>query len=145
MDFNFEDLREYVAEKVPTFTPEQSSVFETIMNAVRNDQPLQAFIDARGGCGKTYVLNTILAAVRSLEPGKPSVALAMATTGIAANLLSLRRTFHSRMKAPLTPTENSTLSITAQSDLAKLVKMAKLFLIDVSHREIKQETLGYVY
>ena len=100
------------------------------MNAVRTNQPLQAFIDARGGCGKTYVLNTILAAVRSLEPGQPSVALAMATTGIAANLLSLGRTFHSRMKAPLTPTEDSTLAIPAQSDLAKLIKMAKLFLID---------------
>ena len=130
LDFNYQDLRAYVEEKVPTFTPEQNSVFETIMNAVRNDQPLQAFIDARGGCGKTYVLNTILAAVRSLKPGQPSVALAMATTGIAANLLTLGRTFHSRMKAPLTPTETSTLAITAQSDLAKLVKRSKLFLID---------------
>ena len=130
LDFNFQDLSSLVEEKVPTFTPEQRSIFDTVMNAVRTNQPLQAFIDARGGCGKTYVLNTILAAVRSLEPGQPSVALAMATTGIAANLLSLGRTFHSRMKAPLTPTEDSTLAIPAQSDLAKLIKMAKLFLID---------------
>ena len=67
-----------------------------------------AFIDARGGCGKTFIINAILGAVRSLESGG-CVALAMATTGIASNLLDLGRTFHSRLKAPLTPTEESTL------------------------------------
>ena len=60
------------------------------------------------------------------------VALAMATTGIAANLLKLGRTFHSRLKAPLTATEDSMLQISAQSSLAKLVRMAKLLLIDES-------------
>ena len=54
----------------------------------------------------------------------------MATTGIAANLLELGRTFHSRMKAPLTPDEESTLQISAQSSLAKLIQMAKLLMID---------------
>jgi ATP-dependent DNA helicase PIF1 len=56
--------------------------------------------------------------------------LAMGTTGIAANLLKLGRTYHSRMKAPLTPTEDSTLQISAQSSLAKLVRMARLLMID---------------
>ena len=54
----------------------------------------------------------------------------MGTTGISANLLELGRTFHSRMKAPLTPTEDSTLSISGQSQLAKLIRMSKLLLID---------------
>jgi ATP-dependent exoDNAse (exonuclease V) alpha subunit len=60
------------------------------------------------------------------------VALAMARTGIASNLLKLGRTFHSRLKAPLTPNKESTLQISAQSDLAKLVRMARLLLIDES-------------
>ena len=60
------------------------------------------------------------------------VALAMATTGIAANLLKLGRTFHSRLKAPLTASEDSMLQISAQSSLAKLVRMSKLLLIDES-------------
>ena len=60
------------------------------------------------------------------------VALAMGTTGIAANLLDLGRTFHSRLKAPLNPTEESTLQISAQSGLAILIKIAKLILIDES-------------
>ena len=56
----------------------------------------------------------------------------MATTGIAANLLSLGRTFHSRLKAPLTVTEDSMLQISAQSSLARLLRMSKLLLIDES-------------
>ena len=104
-------------------------VFDTIMTAVKEDTPLHLIVDARGGCGKTFVLNAVLDAVRSLEPGG-CVALAMATTGIAANLLNMGRTFHSRMKAPLTPTENSTLQISAQSSLAQLVRMAKVLLVD---------------
>ena len=100
-----------------------------MLEAVNQKQSLWAFIDARGGCGKTFLLKAILAAVRSLEPGG-CVALAMATTGIAANLLPLGRTFHSRLKAQLNPTEESTLQISAQSSLAKLVRMARLLLID---------------
>ena len=82
------------------------------MDAVRNKQQLLAFIDARGGCGKTFLLNAILSGVRISEEGG-CVALAMATTGIAANLLELGRTFHSRLKASLSPTEESTLQISA--------------------------------
>ena len=62
------------------------------------------------------------------------MALAMATTGIAATLLKFGRTFHSRMKAPLDPDETSisisTLAISAQSNLAELIRAAKLLLID---------------
>ena len=91
LDFIFEDLRTTVETRVPSFTPEQATVFETVVAAVRDDVPIQVFIDARGGCGKTYLLNTILAEVRTLQQGG-CVAIAMATTGIAANLLDLGQT-----------------------------------------------------
>ena len=129
LDFDLDDMKRIVQERVPTFTDEQNEVFNVIIHAVENEMPLSCFIDARGGCGKTYLLNTILAAVRSLQPGG-CVALALATTGIAANLLALGRTFHSRMKAPLDPEEDSTLAISSQSNLAKLIRMSKLILID---------------
>ena len=104
-------------------------IFDAVLTAVKQQQSLWLFIDARGGCGKTFLLNYILSAVRSLEHDG-CVALAMATTGIASNLLKLGRTFHSRLKAPLTPNKESVLQIRAQSDLAKLVRMARLLLID---------------
>ena len=96
---------------------------------MKNYKSLCLFLSARGGCGKTYLLNCILAAVRTLEPGG-CVALAMATTGIAATLLHLGRTFHSRLKAPLDPDETSMLKISSQSNLAELIRISKLFLID---------------
>ena len=129
LDFDMERLNTEVEERVPTFTQEQRNIYNKVMEAVKNESQLLVFIDARGGCGKTYLLNTILAAVRSMEP-EGCTALAMATTGIAANLLDLGRTFHSRMKAPLTPAEDSTLGITTQSNLADLIRTSKLLLID---------------
>ena len=129
LDFDVNQMRRLVEERVTMFTPGQLDAFTTIIEAVKQGKPLCLFLDARGGCGKTFTLNTLLAAVRSLEPGG-CVALAMATTGIAANLLLLGRTFHSRMKAPLTPTEDSMFNIPGQSTLTKLLRQAKILLID---------------
>ena len=129
MDYNVEELAASVEETVPKFTREQQEIYQVVMDAVRSQKSLQTFINARGGCGKTFLLNAILRAVRSCEEDG-CVALAMATTGIAANLLELGRTYHSRMKAPLTPDEESTLQISAQSSLAKLIQMSKLLMID---------------
>ena len=129
LDFDVRQLTDGVTETRAQFTEEQESIFNTVMSAVRREEPLQLFISARGGCGKTFLLNAILDAVRSSRPGG-AVALAMATTGIAANLLNLGRTFHSRMKAPINIDENGTLGIRAQSGLAKLVVMSDILLID---------------
>ena len=115
-DFDVPDLIESVQNVKPMFTPEQKEIFDTVLDAVENNNALCVFIDARGGCGKTFLLNAILSAVRSSEPSG-CVALAMATTGIAANLLNLGRTFHSRMKAPLTVTETSMLQVCVHSVL----------------------------
>ena len=131
MDYDFLELRAQLEQSVPSFTEEQAAVYNTVMEAVRNGQSIQVFLSARGGCGKTYLLNSILSSVRTMEPGG-AIALAMATTGIAAILLQLGRTFHSRMKAPLTPDPDSTLTISAQSNLAQLIRLAKLILIDES-------------
>ena len=109
-DYDVTDLMESVQHSKSMFTPEQRVIFDSVVNAVKNNNSLCVFIDARGGCGKTFLLNAILSAVRSSEPSG-CVALAMATTGIAANLLNLGRTFHSRMKAPLTVSETSMLQV----------------------------------
>ena len=131
LNFNMEHLRTLVEERKSKFTESQQSVFELAMDAVINKKELNLFIDARGGTGKTYVMNTILAAVRLLDQESGgSIALAVGTTGIAANLLHLGRTFHSRFKAPLDPKEDSVLSINSQSKLADLLRMAKIIVLD---------------
>ena len=131
LNFDISELNKLVDKRKSQFTESQRAVFETTMKAVGDQRSLLLFIDARGGTGKTFTLNAILAAVRMLEPEKGgSVALAVGTTGIAANLLQLGRTFHSRFKAPLSPNEHSVLSIDAQSKLADLIKVAKIIVID---------------
>ena len=58
------------------------------------------------------------------------VALATATTGKAAMHLSKGRTFHSRFKAPLNLSEDCSLRIPLGTELAKLVWMAILIVVD---------------
>ena len=53
-----------------------------------------------------------------------------ATSGIAANLLYLGRTAHNRFKLPFNPHGDSTCNIKKQSDLAKFLIEAVLFVID---------------
>ena len=54
-------------------------------------------MDAPGGTGKTFLINLILAKLQS--EGK--IALATASSGIAATLLTGGRTLHSTFKIPL--------------------------------------------
>ena len=135
LDFDIEGLKEIVNDRKSKFTESQRKVFDIVMQAIENNSPLSVFVDARGGTGKTYVLNAVLAAVRMIEGG--SVGLAVGATGIAANLLLLGRTFHSRFKVPLNITNESVCSINAQSTLADLIRMAKVIVWDeapMSHK-----------
>jgi hypothetical protein len=131
LDFDRVDLEQLVEERCSKLTASQKIVFDDVMDSVLKQETLALFIDARGGTGKTFVLNTILAAVRLIDEDiDGTVALATGTTGIASNLLLLGRTFHSRFKAPLTPTRDSVCSIDAQSSLASLIRMARIIVID---------------
>ena len=131
LDFDKGELKTLLEERKLQFTISQRNVFDTAMNAVENKKSLCLFIDARGGTGKTFVQNAILAALRLLPSGSGgSIAIATGITGIAANLLHLGRTFHSRFKAPLSPNENSMLAIDAQSRLAELIRKARAIVVD---------------
>ena len=90
---------------IETFTEDQKRIFNTVIKAGTENESCQIFIVARGGCEKTYLLNAILVAVRSSNSDE-YIALAMTTSGIAAQILSLGRTFYSRLKASLHPDRN---------------------------------------
>lgn len=112
----------------------QKAVVDAALKAVDDDTPLCAFVDAPGGCGKTYVFNCLLSYVRS----RGEIALAVASTGIAAILLEGGRTLHSRMQgAPLKPTANDPTWIDPGSQLGELVRSAKVIVWDeapMNHR-----------
>ena len=87
------------------------------------------FIDAPGGYGKTFVTNLLLASVRA----RGGIALAVASSGIAALLMDGGTTAHSRFKIPVGDaalTAECFCSIRAQSENAQLIREADLILWD---------------
>ena len=101
--------------------------YNTIAEEAHSQPVCEGFIiDGPGGTGKNFLYNTILAKVRS----QGQIALAMASSGIAALLLQGGRTVHSRLKVPIALNELSVCNISKQSALAKLIQSAKLLVWD---------------
>jgi len=114
---------------------DQRKIYDNIVKAINSEVPEQTlfFVDGPGGHGKTFLFNMILAKVRS----KQEIAIAVASSGIAALLLNGGRTAHSRFKIPLKLTETSNLNISKQSDLGELIRKIKLIIWDeapMAHR-----------
>ena len=105
---------------------EQKAVFDAIRHAVDHGKGGFFAINAPGGTGKTFVVKNILAYVR----GKSKIALAMATSGIAAILLPGGRTVHSKLHVPIELDDNSLCAIKDKSAAARLVKNCSLMVID---------------
>ena len=129
LDFNVTEAASRAGQAKSRFTDEQAAIFTNIVDAVKSRQQKLVFVQAAGGCGKTMLINAVLDEVRSLEPGG-CVALATATTGKAAMHLTKGRTFHSRFKAPLILDDDCRLRIPLGTELAKLVEMARIIVID---------------
>ena len=120
---------------MPLLNADQLSIYNIIIAAVNdtNSHSNAFFIDGPGGTGKTFLYNTLLSMVRS----QGNIALAMASSGIAALLLQGGRTVHSRMKVPIHLNEISVCSISKQSALARLIQRTRLFVWDealMTHR-----------
>jgi hypothetical protein len=101
-------LKEKVEKDIDLFTEEQSSAFTPIqeqLDAVEDGTVCGGnnffVLDAPGGCGKTFLLSTLLDYVRS----NGRMALATAYSGIAAQLLDGGRTSHYRFMFPKEPIE----------------------------------------
>ena len=126
--FNPEMQRENSSTKCNMFNQDQQYGFCAIMKAVSDDNHTERlfFINAPGGYGKTFLIEALLATVRGL--GK--IALAVASSGIAAELLEGGRTAHSWFKIPIPIHETSVCSISLQSADAKLIQQTSLIMWD---------------
>ena len=105
---------------------DQKLIYNTIIKALNennaNDENNTTkqkvfFVDGPEGTGKTFLFNMLLARTRRSF----GIALAVASSGIAALLLTEGKTAHSRFKIPLKITETTTLNISKQSNLADLI------------------------
>ena len=133
--YNINDLPNFINTNEPLLLDDQREALNAVLNTVDSEQGAVFFIDAPGGTGKTFLTNLLLAKVRQLK----YIAIAVASSGIAATLLKGGRTAHSTFKLPLdlSTKENPLCNISKGSAKAKLLKECKLIVWDeatMSHK-----------
>jgi hypothetical protein len=136
-DYFTPELAGQAAERIATFTPDQSAAFEKITSAVSTKSGEIFFLHGPGGTGKTYLYNTLCDHLRSQN----KYVLCVASSGIAAILLKGGRTAHSRFKIPIPCHESSVCSISKTSELAELICSTGLLIWDeapMQHRHIME-------
>ena len=126
--FDINDLNEFIESNVPKLTTQQKNVYDAVMQAIENQIGGLYFLDAPGGTGKTFLISLMLAAIRAQN----NIALAIASSGIAATLLDGGRTAHSALKLPLNLqyTEAPTCNISKNSGMAKVLRICQLIVWD---------------
>jgi len=126
LSWNQEELCNQVLTMIPLLNQEQQYAYDSVIEEVNKESGKMFFLDGPGGTGKTYVENLILAKVRS----QGHIALAVASSGIAALLLEGGRTAHSIFRIPLILDNKSCCNIDHGSMQAEVFKIAKLIIWD---------------
>jgi hypothetical protein len=90
-----------------SLNPEQRRAYKDILAAVDSSDGGVFFVDGPGGTGKTFLYKVLLAKVR----GERKIAVATATSSVAASIMPGGRTAHSRFKIPLNTEDGSSLSM----------------------------------
>ena len=127
LEYCMEDLIKET-DNVKFLNCEQAYAYHSIIDHIYNNNSNinMFFIDGPGGTGKTYLYNTLLSTVRR----NGDIALAVASSGIAALLLVGGRTAHSRLKIPIKLDELAVCNIKKNSNLSELLKITKLIIWD---------------
>ena len=107
---------------------EQRLAFDTIVEATNDtfNKSKCYFVDGPGWSGKTFLYTTLIRYFR----GNGKSVFPAASTEIEANLLSGGRTIHSLYGLPIPLNETSISRIAMNSEAAKQIKDAVLFIID---------------
>jgi hypothetical protein len=100
--------------------------YEEILDHVLKNKGQVFFVNGPGGTGKTYLYKALIAKVRSMD----LIAVATATSGIAASIMPGGCTAHSRFKIRIKLSGNTMCSFTKQSGTAELLRRASLIIWD---------------
>lgn len=133
LSYSSDIAAEEVAEQVSQLNTNQRHIYDTIEHSVINNSGSTFFVYGYGGTGKTFLWNVLLNSIRS----KGKIALAVASSGIAALLLPGGRTPHSRFRIPLNIEEHSTCAIKKNTKLSELIEQTALIIWDeapVNHK-----------
>ena len=134
--FDESDQEKKTLQNLATFNSEQTAAYQSILKAILDsDEPQRLFfVNVQGGYGKTFLMETLLSSVRAV--GK--VALAVASSGVAAEFLEGGRTALSHFKIPIPISTESVCSISLQSSHAELIRRTSLICWDevlMSHKQ----------
>ena len=128
MSYNIEREREVSIHNISLLNAEQRAVHDAFVASAFSANGGLFFLDAPGGCGKTFLIQTILASIRSQE----KIAIATASSGLAATLIPGGRTIHSTFKVPLNLAQCDVplCSIKKGTSLAKVIKESCAIIVD---------------
>jgi len=104
----------------------QQQAVNTVLRHIDLPNTALFFLDRPGGTGKTFVENLLLNTIR----GEGNIAIAVASSGIAATLLNSGRTTHSAFKISIDIDKDSYCNIPKNSLLAKQIQNAKILIWD---------------
>jgi len=129
-NFSYEDIQ----RNIDNLNLDQRAAYNAIIAAVgQGVGPTFYFIDGPGGTGKTFLWKTLLLKVRhdpDTEHESP-IALAVASSGLASQLLPCGTTVHKRFLLPvIDDMEGIECNMPVNSNHAKLLKRAKLIIWD---------------
>ena len=125
-DYDRDQLAITVTHNLHLFNQHQREIFEATMDSVNNNRGHILFLHSAGGCGKTFVANTIAAAVRA--QGK--IALCSGSSGVASLLMDGSRTAHSTFRIPIELDQASMCRISRGSELHQLLEQTDLIIWD---------------
>ncbi|XP_072380855.1 ATP-dependent DNA helicase pif1-like [Diabrotica undecimpunctata] len=127
-EYDHQELDLVVQRNVPLLNYQQKEVYDTLMKAIADENGGLYFLDAPGGTGKTFLMSLVLATVWA----RSNIAVAVASSGIAATLLEGCRTAHSAFKLPLNlqTIEEATCNIANHSTMAKVLAASKIIIWD---------------
>jgi PIF1-like helicase len=126
--YDFEEQAANARNDVETMNDDQKQVYDEIIRAYlsTSQESKVFFIDAPGGTGKTFVFNAILATIR----GEGKVAIAVASSAIASQLLKGGTTAHRRFGIPLSINQTSTCKCSERTNSGKTIKIASIIIWD---------------
>ena len=107
---------------------DQKIAYDIILDKIVSNKSGVFFIDRPRGTGKTFLYRALLPTIRSIN----MIAIATATSGVAASITSGGRTTHSRFNIPLETHESSICNISKQSNNVELIKQTKVIIWDAT-------------
>ncbi|XP_022233427.2 ATP-dependent DNA helicase pif1-like [Drosophila obscura] len=125
---DLEREQQFVRNNEPRLNINQRTVYDQKLRAIEEQHGGLFFFDAAGGTGKTFVISISLATIRA----QGRIALALASSGIAATLLDGGRTAQSALKLPLNmkADDNPTCNISKRSAMARVLQQCSLIVWD---------------